>query len=607
MVGPSRILVLCLAGLMACNGVDDPRDGSKTNKPPEPTETTQGTQGTEVDAVAHAVRASVALRGLRPSADELAMVEADPSSLADLVDAWVASEAFGDTVTDYHAELLLVRADIIEPLPPLGPLEGYNLHEMSASLAEAPLELARAIVMDDRPYTDIVSTDLIRANEVGAKVYGLPYDYEQGGWQDTRWVDGRPNAGVLSSSELWRRHESAGSNHHRARANLISDRFLCADFATRDITVEGGITLSDEFEVAEAVLTDPLCISCHQGLDPLASALFGFKKQIKRRTVSKGYEDNCSALPFGDPLIPYASVEFCYPLQMFNPEDEDQWAYWNLREPGYFGTPVDDLADIGDHIATDPRFGLCAARRWHGYLTQSDPFELPLDEAASLRDTFEATDHSAKALVKAIVLSERFRDAPRQIVRPEQVARQVEHLTGYRWWVNPDLSNCATANELQGSQCWETIDLMANDLYGFRAMAGGINGFQITVPTHTFTPPRELVLERFLADAAGWVVARDFGRPLPVEEGPRHVIDGIAPRREPLLTIDPDATDDASVKQQIADLFLPLMSRTIDADDPEVAAIHALWLDKLDRGATTDEAWALALTALWLDPLALSY
>ncbi len=560
-----------------------------------------------LDPVSHAARASIALRGLRPSAEELALVEADPAALEALVDGWVQGEAFGDTVTDYHAELLLVRADVIEPLPALGPLEGHDLHEMSNSLAEAPLELAREIVMRDLPYSEAVTTDLIRINDVGAKVYGLPYDFENGGWQDSRWVDGRPDAGLITSSELWRRHESAGSNHHRARANFIADRFLCADFASRDVTIDGGITLSDEFAVADAVRTDPLCISCHQALDPLAVSLFGFKKQIKRHTVAKSYSERCSTTPMDDPLIPYASVEFCYPLQSYNTEDEDQWAYWQLRPPGYYGTPVNDIADIGAHIADDPRFSLCAARRWNGYLSQSDPFDLPIEEAAALRDVFEGSDLSVKELAKAIVLSERFRFAPRQQMRPEQIARSVAHLTGFRWWADPDAEDCATVNVIDGTECWKTVDLMANDTFGFRAMAGGINGFQITVPTHTSTPPRELVMERFLSDAAGWAVARDFGREMPATSGPDHVVDGIHESGVPLLTIGPDVTDEDAVRQQIAALYLPLMSRTIDADHPEVDGIYALWRAKLDRSGSIDDAWALAITALWLDPLALSY
>jgi len=607
------IVALSVVTLGGCNGSEPSGDGPK-GKTDGPTTVDSGTPtptdtDADVDHVAHAIRASLALRGLRPTDEELAQVEADPSSLDGLVDEWLDTEAFGDTVADMHAQFLQVRADSIEDhvLPAIGPLEGHNVYQMFTSLSEAPLDLTRQIVMEDRPYSDIVTTDRVRTHRIGSIVYNTPYDEELGGWQDTYWTDSRPNAGLLTASEVWRRHESAGANFHRARANFIADMFLCADFASRDVSVEGGITLSDEFEVANAVRTDPLCISCHQAMDPLAVTLFGFKKQVKRRTVSKGYLDNCGSDPSPDPLIPYTAEEFCYPVQMFNPEDEDRWQYWDLREPGYYGVPVDDIGDIGAHIAEDPRFTMCTARRWHGYLTQSDPFDLPLEEAAELRDQFVDADLSAKELAKLIVLSDRFRDAPPQLMRPEQLSRQVEHLTGFRWWVDPDKAGCLTGDGAAGSICWETVDLMGSDRFGFRAMAGGINGFEITVPSHTFTPPRELVLERFLSDAAGWVVARDFGRSLPTVRGPTDLVDGIPEREEPLLTIAPEETDPEAVKQQIAELYVPLMSRRVDASDPEVEAVYTLWADKLARSGSPDDAWAFAITALWLDPLALSY
>jgi hypothetical protein len=468
------------------------------------------------------------------------------------------------------------------------------MYEMSTSLAESPLELVRDIVMNDRPYSDLLTTGQVRANDVVALVYNLPYDASVGGWQDSRWVDGRPDGGILTDSELWRRHESPGSNHNRARANFIADRFLCADFATRDITIEGGITLSDEFEVAEAVSTDPLCVSCHQALDPLASAFFGFKKQTRRSTVSKAYVLNCDPDHGDDPLVPYAMAEYCYPVTLFNPEDEDAWEYWQLRPPGFYGAPVDDLHDIGEHIAADPRFAMCTARRFHGYLTQTDPFDLPLEEVAALRNEFDASGASAKALAGAVVRSERFADLHRRVLRPEQLARHIEAVTGYVWWANPDLASCVVP-DVAGPNCWTQANLMANDLFGFRAMAGGVNGSQITVPTRTFTPPRELVMERFVSDAAGFVVANDLGA------GGQ----GLSPR---LLTqVGPSDTDAQSVKQQIAALFVPTMSRHVAADSPEVEELHGLWQAKLDRSGSVSDAWAFVLTAMFLDPLAVTY
>ena len=602
---------------IACNG-DEPADAPGARRPttPQPTPTipvvTTPAGYVRLDPLAHLARASIAIRGVRPSVDEIRALEAElpwdgeghPPALERLVDQWLLTDSFGATVKDMHAEMLQVRADVIDPLPALGPLEGELMYDMSNSLMEEPLELVRDIVMSDRPYTEIVTADYILADSVLARVYGLDYDDAAGGWQVTRWSDGRPHAGVLTSSELWRRHESAGSNHHRVRANLLADKLLCADFATRDITVEGGITISDEFEVAAAVMTDPLCISCHQALDPLASSLFGFKKQIKRSTVSKSYVGKCDTDHGEDPLIPYSLSEFCYPLKMYNPEDEDWWEYWALRPPGYYGTPVNDLEDIGREMAEDPRFGMCAARRFYGYLAQTDPLKLPLEQVVPLRDAFAADGWSARTLVKQIVLSEPFAAlgtvgepsipaAGLRPLRPEQLARTVHAITGFEWWVNPDLKSCTNGGN-EGPSCWGKVDLMTSDFYGFRAMAGGVNGFQITVPTATFTPPRELVMERFVSEASGYVVRNDFDQP---DRSLRRLF----------TSVDETTVDDAAVRAQIAALMLPVQTRDVPDTDPEIDALHAMWTDKLARSGSARDAWSLVLTAIFLDPRAVTY
>jgi hypothetical protein len=178
-------------------------------------------------------------------------------------------------------------------------------------------------------------------------------------------------------------------------------------------------------------------------------------------------------------------------------------------------------------------------------------------------------------------------------LRPEQLARTIEASTGFRWWVNPDLPRCENGGN-EGSSCWGKVDLMTSDLFGFRAMAGGVNGFQITVPTHTFTPPRELVTERFVAEAAGYAVARDFETLNAADRRLFHFVDE--------STTDPDA-----VRAQIAWLYVPTQTRRLDPDDAEVGAIYDLWLAKLERSGSARDAWALALTALFLDPLAVTY
>ncbi|MEQ1564673.1 MAG: DUF1585 domain-containing protein [Myxococcota bacterium] len=556
--------------------------------------------------VQHAVRASLALRGVRPTPSELAQVEGDPASLDALIDQWAETPEFGLTAKDMFAEWLLVRADVIDPLPALGPMEGRLMHEMSFSLSEAPLELVRHVVDHDLPLTEVVTSEIAMADPVVAGVYGLPYDPEGEPWQVSRWVDGRPAAGLVVDSELWRRHESAGSNFNRRRANLVADVFLCSDFATRDVVVSGGVTISDEFEVAAAVRTQPECVNCHQALDPLATHFFGFKKQVKRTTVNKGYRYDCDPSPQNDPFRPYAEEEFCYPLEVYSTEDEDWWEYWDLPAPGYYGRPEEDLRDLGRSIAEDPRFSKCMARRFYGYLTQSDPAAVPESLAQELQQVLVSEGYSARALAKAVVRTESFRatrlergrsaevaPAGIQIVRPEQLARSVEQATGFVWMVNPDFPGC-DADDFDGTDCWGQVDLMRSDRFGYRAMAGGIDGSAITRPIHSPTPPRELVWERFAGEAAGFVVDGDFA----TDRASRRL----------LTEVEPTDTDRASVERQIS-AWVPLLhGRFAEPTDPVVQALADLWQAELDRSdGTVERAWALVLTAMWIDPDSVFY
>ena len=260
--------IVAVATLVACG---DDSTGNQAKKP-APTDTTLTVdsvvdtdtttdttepvvpgEATELSEVEHLVRVSLTLRGVRPSPTEVEAVLADPAAIDTLVDEWLASEAFGETVKDLHAELFLLRTDTTYQLPVLGPLTaaGYSQAEVHHSTVEAPLELVREVVVDDRPYGEILTADYTVANAVVADIYGLPYDRELGGWQHTHWTDGRPQSGVLSDSEMWRRHVSNAANFHRGRANFVSRTFLCEDIGGRDVFVEGGVDISDELAVAQ--------------------------------------------------------------------------------------------------------------------------------------------------------------------------------------------------------------------------------------------------------------------------------------------------------------------------------------------------------------------
>ena len=257
-----------------------------------------------------------------------------------------------------------------------------------------------------------------------------------------------------------------------------------------------------------------------------------------------------------------------------------------------FGLPSADLRGLAAQIADDPRFSMCAARRFYGYFMQVDPADIPDPTAASLQDALIAADMRVKPLVKAIVLSDDFRataargDSPatalvgRKTTRPEQLGRLIADLTGYTWTATPTVG--AKGRKMGKAQVARIgdVSLLQTDMFGFRAMAGGVEGLQITEPSHAYSPTRTLVLQTLAAEAAAFSVAQGD-----------------------LLTITDGDTAEPAVRKQLVDLHARLLAETVAAQDPAVDAGLALFNAGLGpKRSDTKRAWTLVLTALLQDP-----
>jgi len=557
------------------------------------------------------IRASMVLRRIRPSVDELERVKADPGAYADIVDSYLESDEFGLVIRDMWAQILLLRTDTFNQLPLLGELEGhgYTLQDVFDSQTEEPLRLVEHIVMNDKPFTEIVTAEYVLVDSLNARMYGLPYDFDSNEkWQMSHWNDARPKAGLLSSAEVWRRFESDGSNFHRGRANMVARELLCEDFDTRDILVAGGIDIADEFEVAYAVQEVDACIGCHQSLDPLAAYFWGYMQLIHRNAVRDAIQDDCEPWDYSDGEDPpygpnHVPEYFCYPIKQYSAFMEDEWEFWDLRSPAYYGRPAKNLRDVGQLIAGDPRFSQCMSRQFYGYLNQLSPTEVPYEIAIDLQSQFEASGFNGKALAKAVVMQEAFGSyatneeqvAPVvsiKTIRPEEYAATVHDLTGYRWWALPDTDDCETRSQ-NGNECWGDLDLGITDLFGFRSMQGGIDAQNITRPTFTVTPTKMLASGMFSADAAKWVVDSDFAAP--------------ASERLLLGLVESTTTDEAAVRDQLVWLTLRILGEWVEPNSEDIDLRYALWQTGLETRGDAQGAWILTLSAFLQDPRMLFY
>jgi hypothetical protein len=549
-------LCVALALTMASCGEDDAADGADEAEAP---------RGVHYLAPEdHLVRVSMALRGTRPDPDDLSAVAHDPDVLPEIVDRYLETAAFGETMRDLHNEALLVLVDY--PLfpagfPAVGPVASADLYELNRAVMEGPLRLVEHVIMQDRPYTEIVTADYTVANGLTAAVWGLPYDGDGPTWVTTQWTDGRDNAGILSDSWLFQRHQSTISNANRGRANAVARALVCHDFLSRDIEVDGNVDLADPDVVADAVVRDPACASCHQALDPMASFFAGF-------------------FPAFVPLLE------SYPHRTY---DEDLAFIYGLGQPpsAYFGNGGQGLGDLGTLIAADPRFTLCAAKRFHAYFHQTNLDDVPLETATRLQRVLIDSGMDAKALTRAIVLDDAFRIShvdesfEDDVVavykaRPLQLGQLMRDLTGFSW--QTDLYGAAAQ--------FGTPDLLEDPFFGYQVLAGGLDSMFVTHPSHTYSATTSLVLRSLAREAAHHRVDRDLDAP----SGQRW-----------LLEIDEAETSEAAIREQLAALHARIYSERVEPDSSEVDETWALFSAALRHSDSTRRAWKVTLTAMLQD------
>lgn len=480
------------------------------------------------------VRASMDLRGMRPSLAELDAVEANPSQYGLFVDQYLHSPQFLERVKDVFDDALLVRRE---------DFSDESRTETDAIYGEA-LELIAYIAGNDRPFTEIGTADYTVANDLFQRdVERMPYPMDAvagASWQPAHYTDGRPHAGLLSTSAFYEVWDTNNTNLNRRRANRWSIVFHCYNFLDTPVDVTRDVDNNDDDAVLNAVTTRTDCKACHDRLDPMASFLFPTDRAF-------GLEDGESDSFFsGDP---------------------DRWRYANRRPPAVYGTPGLDLRDMGRLLTDHPKFAECQTKRAFQMLFQRLPkTNLELATAGDIAQRWTTEDgHVFRTLVKRWMLSEAYTKRPQdhraEWVRrasPERLETLIADLTGFTWTREPD-DDQDDADPASDPPLLDPVPLLTTEEDGFRIILGSINGTSVTGRSHSLNASVVTVHRKVAALAAGAVVASDFALP----DAERRLLAGITGDE------DPDA-DEAALRGHVVRLARRLYGVRYGASSPEV-------------------------------------
>ncbi len=515
--------------------------------PPRATPPVAAESRTPLDAPRLARRISLDLTGVLPSVAALDEIEASPGALDGWMESWLVDRRLEDRLVQLLAERWHTRIDDFQVNHDDYRLGDGEEYAYERAVGEEPLRLVAHVAATDAQWSEIVTAPYTMGNSVLADIWPLTCDAPLEGedWRVCTYSDARPAAGVLATNGLWWRYTTTPSNLNRARVAALVRLLVCDDILARSITFSTVPALADADAVAAAIREEPACAACHAEIEPVAAALLGFYWQSE-----------------------YSRIE----QDTYHPEREPMGETLLGVSPAWYGTPIAGLMELGPAIAQDPRFEACAVESFASLYWRRDVVDA---DQALLDEIGSQWDGRYRSLVRAIFESPQYKagddslvDSPERTVRllsPDQLADVLEALTGYRW-------------------TQDGFDQMDNDAYGFRVLAGGVDGEAAVSPQADPGLTWALVVKR-LAEAAAMAVAEvDIGG------GQGRLLDGV----------DASTTsEDPAFSEQIRALGWRLYAERIS--ETEVAAWASLWTAMRAEGDAVT-AWAGLLSAMFRDP-----
>jgi Protein of unknown function (DUF1549) len=530
------------------------------------------------------VRASMDVRGMRPTLYELDQVTADKNTYAALVDQYLHTPEFLERVKDVYDDALLLRRE---------DFSDESRDETAAIYGEAS-ELIAYIVANDRPFSEIGTADYTVSNELFQRDttrMPFPMDPVVGTtWQPTHYTDGRPHAGLLSTSAFYQVWDTNDTNKNRRRANRWSIVFHCYNFLDTPVDVTRNVDNNDQNAVLNAVTTRPDCRACHDRLDPLASFLFPLD--------NAGLDNDGGTAP-----------------DDFFSGDPERWRTANRRPPAVYTIPGTDIRDMGRLLTENPKFAECQAKRAFKMLFLRDPkSSAEFSTLSDIAQQWRSQDnYNYRALVRRWMLSDVYTSRPTngdpdwvRRVSPERFELLIKDLTGFVWTRDPD-DDQDDADPASDPPRTEPVSLLTNEERGFKIIFGGINGVSVSGRSTALNASVVNVHRKVAALAADYLVLHDMATP----DGYRKLLDGVNMTESP--------ADEALMRAFIARIDRRIYGRSLDPSSSEVT----VWFDLFKNlyndssqggtgsgqvpGSQSERAWRGMLTAMLRSPKILLY
>ena len=139
-------------------------------------------------------RASLDLRGRRPSIEELDLVAESEAQLDEELEALLYDSEFGFQYAQTMSGFW--KTQVIELDHRDHEYSMSNYLELITAMGQEPLYFLAEIANNDLPYSTFVTADWTVNNEVLAEWAPIHYPEGETGWKKVSYTDGRPAAGI---------------------------------------------------------------------------------------------------------------------------------------------------------------------------------------------------------------------------------------------------------------------------------------------------------------------------------------------------------------------------------------------------------------------------